>query len=221
MARREGTPEPHGTDRPIVAELGRAETPQETAARKAEASRLHRSNQTTLNLIAALVVSLGVVLIAVLVVVRPDPAPPESVDFAAVAAQAQPTVDAPLVVPELPDGWSANSAKLETSAGVTSWYIGLITPDTQFIGVHQGLDANTTWLAGQLGSAQATGTATIDGVTWNLYDNRHATDDPGNLAYAMTAEQGVSTLVLFGTASDSEFETLAASMSAQLKEGGR
>lgn len=209
----------HASGRPIVAELGRPETADETAARKAEASRLHRSNQTMLNLLAALIVSLGVVLVAVLVVVRPDPAPPEPVDFATVAAQAQPTVDATLVVPRLPDDWSANSARLETDAGVTSWYIGLITPGDQFIGLRQGLSANETWLAGQLGFARATGAVTIDGVNWQLYDNRDVRDDPGNLAYAMTAQHDQSTLVLFGTAADSDFETLAASVSAQLMKG--
>lgn len=214
---------PRGNDkapeRPIVAELGRPETPEETADRKAETSRLHRSNQTAINLVAALVVSLIVVLLIVLVVVRPNPEPPQPVDYAALADQAQPTVSAPLVSPELTDDWSANAAELETSSGVTSWYIGLITPSTQFIGVRQGIDANETWLAGQLGYAQATGEATIDGITWQLYDNRDATDDPGNLAYVMTTERDSSTVVLFGTAADSEFETLAASVSAELKEG--
>jgi hypothetical protein len=207
--------------RPIVAELGRPETPDETAARKAEASRLHRSNQTTLNLVAALVVSLLVVLLLVLVVVRPDPAPREAVDFKATAAEAQPTIDTPLLTPELPDGWSANAANLERKSAVTSWYIGLITPSTQFIGMRQGIDANETWLADQLEFSRPNGTAAIDGITWQLYDNRNARDDPGNLAYVMTTEHADSIVVLFGTAPDSEFQTVAASVSAELKEGGR
>jgi hypothetical protein len=202
-------------NRPVVAELGRPETPEETAARKAETSRLHRANQTTLNLVAALVVCLGVVLLIVLVVVRPDPAPREPIDYAAIAEQAQPSVDEPLVTPSLPDGWSANSATMQTKAGVTSWYIGLITPSTQFIGVRQGIDANPTWLANQLDFSRGSGAIDIDGVTWQLYDNRDR-DDAGNLAYVMTAEHGASTVVLFGTAPDSEFETLAASVSAEL-----
>lgn len=202
--------------RPIVAELGRPETPEETAARKAETSRRHRSNQTSLNLVAALIVCLLVVLLTVLVVVRPDPAPREAVDFGAVAENAQPSVAEPLISPRLPEGWSANAAELETTAGVTSWYIGLITPSTEFIGLRQGLDANETWLAGQIGFSQPNGAVTVDGITWQLYDNRDAAEDPGNLAYVMTAEHGASTVVLFGTAPDTEFETLAASVSAEL-----
>lgn len=204
----------------IVAELGRPETPEETASRKAETSRLHRANQTTLNLVAALVVCLGVVLLIVLVVVRPDPEPREPIDYAAIAEQAQPGIDEPLIGPALPAGWSANSAKLQTAAGVTSWYIGLITPSTQFIALRQGIDANPTWLANQLEFSRASGAIDIDGVTWQLYDNRDR-DDAGNLAYVMTAEHGDSTVLLFGTAPDSEFETLAASVSAELMEGDK
>lgn len=207
-------------DRPIVAELGRPETPEETAARKAETSRVHRANQTTLNLVAALVVCLGVVLLIVLVVVRPAPEPKDPIDYAAIAQQAQAGIDEPLVSPSLPDDWSANSARMQTTSGVTSWYIGLITPSTQFIGLRQGIDANPTWLANQLDFSQNTGAIAIDGITWQLYDNRDR-DDTGNLAYVMTAEHGASTIVLFGTAPDPEFETLAASVSAQLKKGDK
>ena len=39
----------------IVAELGRPETPDETAERKAETSRKHRAGQTTFNLVVALI----------------------------------------------------------------------------------------------------------------------------------------------------------------------
>ena len=58
--------------RPIVAELGRAETPGETAERKAAASATRRSGQTALNLFIAVLASLGVVAFVVVVVVRPD-----------------------------------------------------------------------------------------------------------------------------------------------------
>ena len=64
-----------GTDengRPIVAELGRAETPQETADRKAISSAKRRSNQTVINLVIAVVASLGIVVFLLVVVVRPD-----------------------------------------------------------------------------------------------------------------------------------------------------
>ena len=212
---------PKATDesgRPIVAELGRAETPQETADRKAASSAKRRTNQTALNLGIAIVASLGIVLFLVLVVVRPDQATHTPIDYHAVAADAQGAVDVSLVVPELPPDWWANRAELNTAGadGVTTWEIGFITPSEQYIGFTQGIDANPSWVAEQLDNAQQTGTVLIDGVTWQVYDQRDA-DNPGNHAYSLvTSVDDRSTFVLNGTASDAEFTTLAASIAAEL-----
>jgi hypothetical protein len=206
----------HG--RPIVAELGRAETPEETADRKAAASAKRRSNQTAVNLVIALVASLGIVLLLVLVVVRPGVSQLPHVDYASVAADAQGAVDVELVVPVLPPGWWANRAELNTRAAddVATWEIGFITPSDQYIAFTQGIDTNPTWVAGKVASAPSSGSTTIEGVTWEFYDRRDA-DDPGNLAYALVTTSEGSTFVLSGTASEQEFATLAASVTAELE----
>lgn len=198
----------------IVAELGRPETPEETAARKAETSRKHRSNQTALNLIVATIASLAIVLILVIVVVRPAPPAAEPIDFGAIAAQAQPGADAPLIVPALPETWSANAARFGNRTQVPTWYIGFITPSSQFIAFNQGIDANPSWETDVLERAQATDTVTIDGLTWTVYDQRDRADT-GNYAYAMVATVENSTVVLHGTAPLEEFDLLAASIAAE------
>jgi type II secretory pathway pseudopilin PulG len=203
---------------PISAELGRPETAEEAADRKAEASRTRRQNQTTLNLVLALIATLAVVAVIVLVSQRPEQSARPAVDYQQIAAQAQPSVAAELASPTLADDWRANSARLDTGAdGVTSWYIGFVTPEQQFIALRQGIDANATWLASQLPKLQPTGTATVGGLDWQVYDNRDA-PDPGNLAYAMTAVVDGSTLVLSGTAATPEFETIATSLAEQLSK---
>ena len=203
--------------RPIVAELGRPETPDEIADRKAAASARRRGNQTTLNLVLALLASLGIVALIVLVVVRPQSVDRPAVDYHATAVDAQKAVDVPLAVPELPDGWSANRAELVPAGadGVESWQIGLLTPSTQYIGFVQGIDANATWVSQQVVQAKAGDSIQIDGTTWQVYDRRDV-DDPGNVAYALSAVFGRSTVVLAGTATDDEFATLAASISSEL-----
>ena len=200
----------------IVAELGRPETPEETAARKAENSRKHRANQTLRNLLWSLLASVVLMLLIVLVVVRPDQPAREPVDFAEVAAEAQPTIDEPLAVPAVPSQWKSNSADLgQSKDGVSTWYIGFITPSAEFIALSQGIDANPTWLLTLLDQHLATGTETVDGREWTVYDNRDG-DDPGNLAYAMVTESGDSTYVLYGTADTNEFRTLAGSVGAEI-----
>jgi hypothetical protein len=198
----------------VVAELGRPETPEETAARKAENSRLHRQRRTVLNLLLSLGASLAVVLVIVLLVPRSDTAMVRDVDVAPIAEQAQVASDDPLAVPELPEGWRANAAELRTSSvdKVTAWYVGYLTPSDEYIGMYQGLEANPTWVAGLLARTLATGTTTIDGVEWTVYDNRDTGDDVGNAKYGLTTEAGDSTFVLLGTGTPEEFETLAAAL---------
>jgi hypothetical protein len=200
----------------IVAELGRPETPEETAARKAENSRKHRANQTLRNLLWSLAASVALMLLLVVVVVRPEQPAPDPIDYLTVAAQAQPGIAEPLALPALPPEWKANSAELgQASDGISTWYIGFITPSTEFAALSQGIGANPTWLATLLDQKQPTGTETIDGVEWEVYDHRED-EDPGNLAYAMVTEAGESTFVLYGTADTNEFRTLAASVDAEI-----
>ncbi len=195
----------------IVAELGRPETPEEAAQRKAEASARRRSNQTAFNLVVATGASLVIVLFLVFVVVRPAAGPREPVDYPAIAAQS----GADVLAPVLPEGWSANAARLEESGGITTWTIGFLTPGEQFIALDQGLDANPTWLAQTVENANATGSVRLGGLTWATYDRREV-EDPGNFAFSMSTEADGDVIVLHGTASDEEFAVLAEAVADQM-----
>lgn len=201
----------------IVAELGRPETADETAQRKAENSRKHRANQTALNLVGATVASLAIVAFLIIVVVRPTPAPAESIDYAKVASQAQVNTEQPLLAPVLPDTWTANGARFESREQVPTWYVGFVTPETQFIALNQGIDANPTWQAAVLDNAEQTGSIEIDGVTWAEYDQRDSTS-PGNFAYSLATTSGGSTIVLHGTAVQAEFEAIATALAVELAQ---
>ena len=198
----------------VVAELGRPETPDETAARKAETTRKHRANQTTINLVVALIASLVLALFLETVVVRPAPPATEGIDYATVASQAQVETGEPLLAPALPPEWSANDARFQTAQQVPTWYIGFLTPGEQYIGLDQGIGANATWQAALLDSAQETGRVTIEVIDWVIYDQRDA-DDPGNYAYSLATTRGESTVLLHGTATDDEFGLLATAIAAQ------
>jgi hypothetical protein len=200
---------------PIVAELGRPETPEETAARKAESSRTRRANQTALNLVIALVASLGIVAFLVLVVVRPDATARQPVDYAGIAAGFSETV--PLAAPPIPADWYANDARIRTEAGVRTWVVGFITGSNTFIGLDQGIGVdiatNPTWVSQAVNGLRPTGTMSVEGVEWTVYDHRDE-PDPGNYAYALSAQLDGSVVVLHGTASDEDFELVASGVSA-------
>lgn len=200
----------------IVAELGRPETPTETAARKAASSAAHRRNQTFTNLLLSLAASLGIVAIIVIFVLRPDPEPAPAIDVAGLADEAQAAVDATLLAPALPEGWGANAAELRgTDDDVVSWYVGYVTPDTEFVSLTQGLDADDTWLSDAIRDADVTGAMTVGDVEWQVHDQRDD-DDAGNLEYVMTTVHDDETIVLAGTAADTEFLQFAEAVSAEL-----
>jgi hypothetical protein len=203
--------------RPIVAELGRAETPQETAERKATSSARRRSNQTALNLFIAVIASLAIVAFLVIVVVRPDRTPLyDPVDYLAAAEDAAGVVDEPIAAPALPEKWSANHAELRTgSDGVTVWSVGFTTPAERYLAIVQGIDANASWVADQVRGARPGAIVEIAGLSWTSYDRRDASD-PGNVAYALVTTSGDSTIVLAGTADDAEFEALATAIAKEL-----
>lgn len=206
----------------VVAELGRPETPQETAERKATQSRKYRSSKTVNNLVYSLLATLAVVVLMVLIVPRSDTPLDRNVDLNQVATQAQVGVDQTLLNPELPAGWRANAATWHSGGSdkIPSWYFGLLTPSDQFIGVTQAIDANPTWLATQLQKQAASDTLSVEGVTWDVYRNTAAAKDRGNFDYALTTQAGASTVVLVGTASESEFSDLAAVLAPQIQSNG-
>lgn len=202
--------------RPVVAELGRPETPDEIADRRAESSRRHRANQTLVNLVLAIGASLVVVVVLVLVVVRPGPSPDANrVDYRQTASQAQAAVQTPLASPALPSGWWANRAELNQPADqVTTWEIGLITPASHYVGLTQGIKADQTWVADAVHKLQPTGSRRYGGLDWRVYDHRTA---GGDVDYALVAASGDSTVVLTGsTATDSEFATVATAVGKDL-----
>ncbi|QPZ39558.1 DUF4245 domain-containing protein [Paramicrobacterium chengjingii] len=205
----------------VVAELGRPETPEETAARKAEDSRNYRMRKTVSNLVYALLATLAIVLIIVLIVPRSNTSLLKNVDFHSAAEDAQASRDEVIIDPQLPDGWTSNKAKLSSvrTPQISLWYIGLLTPDEQFIGIKQGFDANATWQSQQLEGALADTTVTIEGITWTVYDNRDGSgpSDPGNIEYALATESGSSTILIYGTAKTDDIRTVAEAIAEQVK----
>jgi len=190
-------------------------TQQTEAPSAAERKAARRANQTTFNLVLALVASLGIVLFLVVVVVRPDASLP-TVDFRAIGADAR-SVDDRFVVPDLPESWSANRSEFigGGSDGVVRWETGLLTPDGEFITMVEGIDANESWIAAQVADGRTDADIRIAGQDWAVYDRRDA-DDPGNHEYALVTTAGDLTVVLYGTASDDEFEVLAAAIAEEL-----
>jgi hypothetical protein len=199
----------------VVAELGRPETPEETADRKAESSRVYRASQNTRNLVAALIVTVAVVAVIVFAVPRGQPPAREPIDVAAIAERVGVAEGRSLVVPEVPDEWQVNAAAVEGS-GPRAWTI-VYAADTWFLRVAQGFDADPAWPTRVLSGATVDGTTTIGGVTWDRYD----IPDPsraGNISAALSAPAGDDTVLIYGKAGTATLEQAAAAAAPSILE---
>lgn len=202
----------------IVAELGRPETPEETAARKAESSRRYRSSKTFRNLIAALLVTVAVVLVVIAAVPRGEPAPRPQPDVPALAAELSADLGRPALSPALPEGWRVNQAMTEGQGGTDAWTMVYVrSGESGFVRVAQGLDAGEEWVAQILGGARSSETIDIDGIAWNVY----RPSDPeraGNISYALSTAAGPDQVLIYGDASPETTALAAASVTAQVRE---
>jgi hypothetical protein len=201
----------------VVAELGRPETPDETASRKAESSRIYRSSQNTRNLIAALLATLAVVAVIIFAVPRGAPPQAAPIDVAEVAQGVESAEGRPVIVPDVPEEWRVNRASIEGDS-TSAWTI-VYVPDEQagFLRIAQGFDADPAWTTRVLNGASVDGTVTIDGVEWDRYDIA----DParaGNVSAALSTQAGNDVVLVYGSTDDETLELVAASVADQVLE---
>lgn len=200
----------------IVAELGRPETAEETATRKAESSRVYRSSQTFRHLVAALLVTLAVVAVIVFAVPRGDLVGTTAIDVAAEAEAMADAYDRTVIAPDVPDAWLVNSAQLEGDA-VTAWTI-VYVPDEEagYIRFAQAFDPDAAWVSRTLSGATSDGTVTIDGIDWDRYEISDATA-AGNVSYALATTAGTDEVLLYGTADAETTASLAEAVTDQIR----
>lgn len=199
----------------IVAELGRPETPDETASRKAESSRIYRASQTTRNLIAALLVTLGVVAVIVFGVPRGEPPTTERIDVASVAEQIAVAEGRTVIVPDVPDAWRVNGASIEGDSTAAWTIVYVPNEEAGFLRIAQGFDADPAWTTRVLSGASIDDTVTIGGVEWD----RYAIPDParaGNVSAALSTQAGTDVVLVYGSTDPTTLERAAASVADQI-----
>lgn len=203
---------------PIVAELGRPETPEETAARKAASSKAYRSSQTMRSLVAALLVTVAVVAVIIFAVPRGEPTNAKKIDLVGIAANVESTMDSPVIVPELGDFWRVNAAGLTGGATVV-WDVTLAPADQDergYIRVAQAFDADSSWAPQRLNGIASTDTVHIDGLDWDVYQPGGAGAEQ-NITYAIGTQAGADYVLLYGARSAASTADLAESLVPQIR----
>ena len=197
----------------VVAELGRPETAEETAERKARDRALRRSRQNWRNLVASLAACVGVVILIVLLVPRGGAVTQPNVDVRAAAAQYGDTAGQPLLAPQVPEGWKSNAAQLRGNGDQASWYVGYVIDGSGYAGLTEGLPGDSGLVDTTLDGARPTGTTTIGGLPWRVYDRRDlGADATGNVAYGLATKIGSVVVAVYGTTSATQLRSLAAAV---------
>lgn len=202
---------------PVVAELGRPETPQETAARKAASSKAYRSSQTFRNLIAALVVTIGALAVIMFAVPRGQITEPPPIDLAGIATEASTAMERPVIVPKVTAQWIVNRAEL-VGGPVTVWDVTLAPAaqeDRGFLRIAQAFDADAAWAPQRLSSTASTGTVTIDGRVWDEYVPRNP-EQSANISYALGTRAGSDYVLVYGALTPEETAAFAATLEPQI-----
>ena len=201
----------------VVAELGRPETPDETAARKAASSAAYRSSKTVRNLVVALLVTLGIVAVIILAVPRGQ-LPATEIDVAETAATIESGGDDDLIVPELPETWRVNSAVVESDDTVRAWTIVYVPESAQgYVSIEQGFDADAAWASRVLRGAEIEDTVTIDGITWDRYDVGTSGEE-GNITQGLAVAAGADTVLIYGDTDEASLTQAAESVADQIRE---
>ena len=178
-----------------------SETPEQAAARKAEAKRLRRQRQNTRNLVASIAASLGLVVFLVLVVARPDESIVPAIDYERVAINTEPTAPGQLIAPPLDETWSANRAELTEEPYGRVWAIGLVSTTGDYVELAQVFgeaEDAVTDLVGVGGVQSDTTLAGQSQVSWTVID-RTELENPGNALFAVVSETTSGLVVISGT----------------------
>lgn len=207
----------------IVAELGRPETPGETAARKAASSAAYRGSQTFRNLIAAMVVTIAIVLIIVFLVPRGTLPDRPTVDPIPLAAEASEVYERDVVAPVIPeswrsgDAWRVNAASVGGTGNAQAWTIVYVPDETTFLRLSQGFDVDDGWARSTLNGASPSSTVEIDGLTWDVFDIRNPSS-AGNISYAIGIQAGPDYVLLYGSSSAETTAKLAGELTDQIRD---
>lgn len=209
----------------VVAELGRPETPAETAARKANDSRLYRQRKTVNNLVFSLLVTVAAVAVIFLMVPRGTGDYAErTVDVQTLAAESSRVAERALTVPDVPETWLPRQAVLRTEGSITYWQVHYITENEAYASVIQAFDSsgqsvNADWIADRLENLDPTGSEQMAGVEWVVYDHPTRKPDGANVIFGLEQHTDDTTLLVYGTDRPEVIRLLAISAYESLENG--
>lgn len=134
----------------------------------------------------------------------PEAGPVHEVDERAFLSMEARAVDFPVVIPEVPEGWTPNSARRTSLGQDTAPTTGYVTDQTSYLQLIQtDLDAEEAVRAMDADPRQVTATQNVDGVEVHVY-----TSEENDVRDVWAFTDGGVTYLLSGVAGDEEYAEL-------------
>jgi hypothetical protein len=141
------------------------------ALREERASR--RLRQTVRDMTISMLVVAGAVVVLVAPWNRTTPDPVTVVDPSSMISGARDAEPWPVLAPVgLPSTWRCTSARITVAGdGQDVVHLGYLTPTTTYVGLEQSATKELGFVAEMTVGGRQTGSAVIDGVTWQTYES--------------------------------------------------
>ncbi|WP_309136025.1 DUF4245 domain-containing protein [Brevibacterium oceani] len=176
-----------------------------------EEMRFLRKNSNWVNMVIAILACLAVAVGILFIAPQPEVDSERVVDYQGIAEQSEGNADFDLIVPQIPQGWSANEATLDrlNDSEFLSWYMSFIGTDDQWVSIEQS-KASANWAKNKTDDAVAAEKVTVGGADFQIYRTDEAKE------YWVT-HKGDVYVVMTATAAPDTINSFADQVAAQLK----
>lgn len=165
-------------------------------------------------MVFSLAVIVGIAMVILLLVPRPDTIPTRSIDVASAAGELESELGFTPAVPQgLDDAWVARDARVQRGTdGLPTWHVTYVTPGGEVAGIQQAADATPAWESRQVTDGREQGTRTIAGVEWVI---RSRTDRGVISLVRRPSGTDPTTTVVTGSGTQAELDQLATAVAGQ------
>jgi hypothetical protein len=175
---------------------------------ESDVRRRRSLNTTSRDMLLSMAVIVGLALVFVLLVPRPNRIPERTLDVTAAArASASELGFSPANPTGLPAGWTARAADVQRGTDqLPTWHLSYTTPSGRYAGVQQTADATAGWESRQVTDGREQGNRQIGGQSWIV----RSRTDRGITSLVLRAPP--ITTVVTGTATPAEIAQFAAAV---------
>jgi hypothetical protein len=136
---------------------------------ESETRRRRSLNTTSNDMLVSMAVIVGLVVVLLLLVPRPNRIPERTLDVTAAVTAARAKLGFTPANPILPAGWTARTADVQRGTDqLPTWHLSYLTPSGHYVGVQQTAKATPAWEARQVTDGQEQGTRLINGRNWTI-----------------------------------------------------